>query len=174
MYVLTFTLGLCCSICFFLSPPVCFPQFCMVLPSFLHSLPRFQWSGKRCVCHLSVPPICKMCAPVLCGKLHVCVDLHFWLALLHLPLFFLGPWSPPVCFLQFCTILPSFLHSLSRLNGLERGVCAILACPHLQDVCTCLVLDSSIYVLTFVFGLCRFIFHCFVLCPPVCSAFIFA
>ena len=94
------------------SPPVCFLQFCKVLPSFLHSLPRFEWSGKRCVCHPSVPPICKMCAPVLCGKLHVCVDLHFWLALLHLPLFFLGLWSPPVCFLQFCMVLPSFLHSL--------------------------------------------------------------
>ena len=34
--------------------------------------------------------------------------------------FFLGP---PVCFLQFCMVLPSLLHSLRRLNGLERGVC---------------------------------------------------
>ena len=85
MYVLTFALGLCRSICFFLSPPVCFPQFCMVLPSFLHSLPRLN-GLERGVCHLSAPPICKMYAPVLCGKLHV--DLHFWLALLHFSLFF--------------------------------------------------------------------------------------
>ena len=42
MYVLTFTCGLCRSIFhgFFLGPPVCFLQFCMVLPSFLHSLPQ--------------------------------------------------------------------------------------------------------------------------------------
>ena len=61
-------------------------------------------------------------APVLCGKFHVYVDLHFWLALLHFSWFFRGSWSPPMCFLQFCMVLPSFLHSLPRLNGLERGV----------------------------------------------------
>ena len=40
--------------------------------------------------------------------------------LLHFPWFFLGPW---VCFLQFSLVLPSFLHSLPRLNGLDRAVC---------------------------------------------------
>ena len=105
---------------------MCCLQFCMVLPSFLHSLPRLN-GLERGVCHLSAPPICKMYAPVLCGKLHV--DLHFWLALLHFSLFFLGSWSPPVCFLQFCMVLPSFLHSPPRLNGLERGVCHLSAPP---------------------------------------------
>ena len=128
MYVLTFTLGLCRSICFFLNPPMCFLQFCMVLPSFLHILPRLN-GLERGVCHLSAPPICKMYAPVLCGKLHVCVDLYFWLALLHFSWFFLGSWSPPLCFLQFCMVLPSFLHSLPRLNGLERGVCHLSVPP---------------------------------------------
>ena len=109
-----------------------FYNFAWVLPSFLHILPRLN-GLERGVCHLSAPPICKMYAPVLCGKLHVCVDLYFWLALLHFSWFFLGSWSPPLCFLQFCMVLPSFLHSLPRLNGLERGVCH-LSVPHLQDV----------------------------------------
>ena len=147
------------------SLPVCFLQFCMVLPSFLHSLPRLN-GLERGVCHLSAPPICKMYVPVLCGKFHVCVDLQFWLALLHFSWFFLGPWSPPVCFLQLCMVLPSFLHSLPRLNGLERGVCHLSVppfarCMHLSCV------ESSMYVLTFTFGLRCFIFHVFFVCPGV-------
>ena len=54
------------------------------------------------------------------GKLGVCFDPHVSLVLLHFPWFFLGP---PVCFLQFFMVLPSFLHSLPRLNGLESRVC---------------------------------------------------
>ena len=119
MYVLTFTLGLCRLICFFLSPPVCFPQFCMALPSFLHSLPRLN-GLERGVCQLSVPPFAG-CMHMSCiGKPHV----HFWLALLHFPWSFLGSWSPPVCFLQllhgsafifaysshFCTVFPLFIY----------------------------------------------------------------
>ena len=50
----------------------------------------------------------------------MCFDLHFWFVPLHFPLFFLGP---PVCFEIFCMVLPSFLHSLPRLNGLESRVC---------------------------------------------------
>ena len=114
---------------------MCFLQFCMVLPSFLHSLPRLN-GLERGVCHLSAPPICKMYAPVLCGKLHV--DLHFWLALLHFSLFFVGPGVLPcvfynfACFcLHFCIVFPDWM--------VWRGVCAILVRPHLQNVCTCLV-----------------------------------
>ena len=44
-----------------------------------------------------------------------------------------------------------------------REVCASLACPHLQDVCTCLVLES----LMFTFGLRCFIFHGLFLGPGV-------
>ena len=107
-----------------------------------------------------------MYAPVLCGKLHVCVDLHFWLALLHFSWFFRGSWSPPVCFLQFCMVLPSFLHSLPRLNGLERGVCHLSVppfarCMHLSCV------ESSMYMLTFTFALRCFIFHGFFVGPGV-------
>ena len=85
-------------------------------------------------------------------------------------------------FLQFCMVLPSFLHSLPRLNGLERGVCQLSVPPfagfiHLSCV------ESSMYVLTFIFGLRCFIFHGFFLGPGVLqyvstilhgSAFIFA
>ena len=116
-----------------------------------------------------------MYAPVLCGKLHVCVDLHFWLALLHFSCFFRGSWSPPVCFLQLCMVLPSFLHSLPRLNGLERGVCHLSVppfarCMHLSCV------ESSMYVLTFTLGLRCFIFHGFFLGPGVlpCVFYTFA
>ena len=75
--------------CFFRgswSLPVRFLQFCMVLPSFLHSLPRLN-GLERGVCHLSVPPFAR-CMHLSCGKLHVYVDLHFWLALLHFSWFF--------------------------------------------------------------------------------------
>ena len=107
-----------------------------------------------------------MYAPVLCGKLHVYVNLHFWLALLHFSWFFRGSWSPPVCFLQFCMLLPSFLHSLPRLNGLERGVCHLSVppfarCMHLSCV------ESSMYMLTFTFALRCFIFHGFFVGPGV-------
>ena len=107
-----------------------------------------------------------MYAPVLCGKLHVYVDLHFCLALLHFSWSFRGSWSPPVCFLQFCMVLPSFLHSLPRLNGLERGVCHLSVppfarCMHLSCV------ESSMNMLTFTFGLRWFIFHVFFVGPGV-------
>ena len=107
-----------------------------------------------------------MYAPVLCGKLHVYVDLHFWLALLHFSCFFRGSWSLPVRFLQFCMVLPSFLHSLPRLKGLERGVCHLSVppfarCMHLSCV------ESSMYMLTFTFALRCFIFHVFFVGPGV-------
>ena len=81
--------------------------------------------------------------------------------------FFLGP---PVCFPQFCMVLPSLLHSLPRLNGLERGVCQLsvppfAGCMHLSCV------ESSMYVLTFTFGLRCFIFHGF--SPHLCVGFLF-
>ena len=38
----------------------------------------------------------------------------------------------------------------------------------MHEVCTYLVLESSMYVLTFTCGLCRSIFHGFFLGPPVC------
>ena len=63
-------------------------------------------------------------------------------------------------FLHFCMVLPSFLHSLPRLNGLERGVCHLSVppfarCMHLSCV------ESSMYMLTFTFALRCFIFHGF-------------
>ena len=79
------------------------------------------------VCHLSVtPPICKKYAPVLYWK----ALYMFWLSLLACA----APFSMVclgllVCFLQFCMVLPSFLHSLPRLNGLERGVCYLTKTP---------------------------------------------
>ena len=53
-----------------------------------------------------------------------------------------------MCFLQLCMVLPSFLHSLPRLNGLERGLCHLSVppfarCMHLSCV------ESSMYMLTF-------------------------
>ena len=77
MYVLTFALGLCRSICFFLSPPVCFPQFCMVLPSFLHSLPRLN-GLERGVCQLSVPPFAR-CMHLSCVESSMYTLTFKWL-----------------------------------------------------------------------------------------------
>ena len=125
MYVLTFTLGLRCFIFhgFFLGPGVLPCVFYTFACFWLHFCIAFpDWSGQGCVPSSCDTPTCKKYAPVLCGKLHVYVDLHFWLALLHFSCIFRGSWSPPVCFLQFCMVLPSFLHSLPRLNGVERGV----------------------------------------------------
>ena len=79
------------------------------------------------------PPYARNMHQSCIGKFHVCFDLHFWLVLLHFPWFFLGP---PVGFLQFCLL-------------------------HMQEVCTSLVLESSMYVLIFTFGLCCSIFHGF-------------
>ena len=61
-----------------------------------------------------------LCTYIYIYVTYVCFDLHFWFVPLHFPLFFLGP---PVCFEIFCMVLPSFLHSLPRLNGLESRVC---------------------------------------------------
>ena len=95
-----------------------------------------------------------MYAPVLCGKLHVYVDLHFWLALLHFLWFFLGPGV-----LQ-CVFSPS------PVEWSGEGVCHLSVppfarCMHLSCV------ESSMYVLTFTFGLRCFIFHVFFVGPGV-------
>ena len=144
---------------------MCFPQFCMVLPSFLHSLPRLN-GVERGVCHLSVPPFAR-CMHLSCVESSMyMLTFIFGLRCFIFHVFFRGSWSPPVCFLQFCMVLPSFLHSLPRLNGLERGVCHLSVppfarCMHLSCV------ESSMYMLTFTFALRCFIFHGFFLGPGV-------
>ena len=55
---------------------------------------------------------------VLESSMYVFVH-HFCLVLLHFPWFSLGP---PVCFLHFCRVLPSFSHSFPRLVGLLRSL----------------------------------------------------
>ena len=103
--------------------------------NYLKLVPLSAASVESMVCHLSVthPHLQEVCTCLVWeNSMYV---LTFALGLCRSICFFL---SPPVCFPQFCMVLPSFLHSLPRLNGLERGVCASLACPHLQDVCTCL------------------------------------
>ena len=98
------------------------------------------------------PPTCKKYAPVLHRK----TPCMFWPSLLVCAApygFFLGP---PVCCLQFCMVLPSFLHSLPRLNGLERGMCHLGVPPFARCMHPSCV-ESSMYVLTFTFGLrCSF------------------
>ena len=47
---------------------------------------------------------------------------------------------------------------------LLQFLCAILVChPQMHEVCTCLVLESSMNVLTFTCGLCPSIFHVYFL-----------
>ena len=131
MYVLTFTFSLRCFIFhrFFLGPGVlqcvvynfawfCL-HFCIVFP---------DWMVWREVCAILVRPPFARCMHLSCVESSM-LTFTFWLALLHFSLFFLGSWCPPVCFLQFCMVLPSFLHSPPRLNGLERGVCHLSAPP---------------------------------------------
>ena len=89
-------------------------------------------------------PTCKKYAPVLYWK----TPCMFWPSLLACVTPYVFSLSPPVCFSQFCMVLPAFLHSLPRLNGLERGVCQLSVPPfagfiHLSCV------ESSMYVLTF-------------------------
>ena len=140
--MLTFTFGLRCFIfhCFFRgswSPPVCFLQLCMLLPSFLHSLPRLN-GLERGVCHLSAPPFAK-CMYLSCVESSM-YGLTFSVGLRCFIFhgFFLGPGVLQCVFynfawfcLHFCIFFPDWM--------VWRGVCAILVCPHLQDVCTCLV-----------------------------------
>ena len=105
MYVLTFTLGLRCFIFhgFFLGPGVLqcvFYIFCMVLPSFLHSLPRLN-GLERGVCHLSVPPFARFMRLSCVENSMYVLTFTFSLHCFIFHGFFLGSWSPPVCFLQF-------------------------------------------------------------------------
>ena len=118
------------------------------------------------MCHLSVPPFARcMHLPCVESSMYM-LTFTFGLRCFIFHGFFRGSWSPPVCFLQFCMVLPSFLHSLPRLNGLERGVCHLSVppftrCMHLSCV------ESSMYMLTFTFGLRCFIFHGFFVGPGV-------
>ena len=100
MYMLTFTFGLRCFI---------FHGFSWVL----NGLERVR-------ANLSVLPFAR-CMRLSCVESSMYVltfTFGFRCFIFH---FFFGSWSLPVCFLQFCMVLPSFLHSFPRLNGLESG-----------------------------------------------------
>ena len=130
---------------FFLNPPMCFLQFCMVLPSFLHILPRLN-GLERGVCHLSAPPFAR-CMHLSCVESSMYV-LTFTLGLRCFIFhgFFLGPGVLPCVFynfawfcLHFCIVFPDWM--------VWRGVCAILVCPHLQDVYIYIIYILYIYIL---------------------------
>ena len=116
---------------------MCFLQFCVVLPSFLHSLPRLN-GVERGVCHLSVPPFAR-CMHLSCVESSMyMLTFTFALRCFIFHVFFVGPGVLPCVFcnfawfcLHFCIVFPDWI--------VWRGGCAILVCPHLQDVCTCLV-----------------------------------
>ena len=94
-------------------------------PKLVPLFPRICWKRGDAGCAIlpRPPNLQDVCTCLVLESSMYVFDLHFSACAAPFSMG-VGVFSRDLlCFLQFCMVLPSFLHSLPRLNGLERGVC---------------------------------------------------